>query len=204
MAMMVLDTYVEERLKAERAENGLDRHDEVWEGIYMMAPIANNELLNLQGLLLTAFRNAFGFDGPQQVAPGGNVSGREEDWTHNYRVPDVIVVMPESKARDCGTHWCGGPDLCVEIVSPGDRSRDKFDFYAAIGVRELMLVDRDPWQLELYRLEGNRLALIGQLIPGDGQMLRSDVVPVSFRLLHGRPRPQIEVVHRDGVQRWLV
>src|SRR4051794_13470322 len=160
MAMMVLDSYVEERLKAERAETGLDRYDEVWEGIYIMAPIADTEHLDLQTLLAAAFRNAFGFNSPERVATGGNVSDREEDWTHNYRIPDVIVVLPGSAARDCGSHWCGGPDLCVEIASPGDRSRDKLDFYSAIGVRELLLVDRDPWQLELYRLAGGRLGLV--------------------------------------------
>lgn len=128
MTVMVLDQGIAARLKAERAATGLDQHDEVWEGIYMMAPIANNEHQDLQGRLVSAFRNALGFDGPERVVAGGNVSDREDDWTHNYRVPDVIVVLPGSAARDCWTHWCGGPDLCVEVITPGDRSRDKLDF----------------------------------------------------------------------------
>ena len=204
MALMVLDADLEERLKSERAASGLDQHDEVWEGVYITAPIANNEHLDLQGRLVWVFRTVFGFDGPQYVAPGGNVSDREEDWTHNYRIPDVIVALPGGAARDCGTHWCGGPDLCVEVASPGDRSRDKLAFYASIGVRELLLVDRDPWQLELYRLDAGRLALVGRVPPGDGQSLTSKVVPVSLRLLPGQPRARIEVAHRDGVQRWVV
>ncbi|MGH7214379.1 MAG: hypothetical protein ACREIT_06420 [Tepidisphaeraceae bacterium] len=48
MAMMVLDPLVEKRLKAEREALGLDRHDEVWEGVYMTAPLANNEHQDLQ------------------------------------------------------------------------------------------------------------------------------------------------------------
>jgi Uma2 family endonuclease len=204
MAMMVLDSYVEERLKAERAEKGIDGHDEVWEGIYMMAPIADNEHQDLQGLLVAALHAAFGFNGPQRVAAGGNVSDREDDWTHNYRVPDVVVVLPGSAARDCGSHWCGGPDLCVEIASSGDRSRDKLDFYSRIAVRELLLVDRDPWQLELYRLTGGRLELVGSSDVSTSATLTSTVVPTSFRLVPGQPRPKIEVIHRDGVQHWLV
>jgi Uma2 family endonuclease len=204
MAVIVLDTSVEERLIAERSATGLDRHDEVWEGDYVMTPIANTEHLDLQGRFVFALRAAFGADGPEQVAPGGNVSDREDDWTHNYRIPDVIVVLPGSAARDCGTHWCGGPDLCVEIASPGDRSRDKLNFYAGIKVRELLIVDRDPWKLELYRLTRGRLDLVGQLAPGDAETLKSEVAPVSMRLLNGQPRPRIEVTHRDGVQRWLV
>jgi Uma2 family endonuclease len=90
------------------------------------------------------------------------------------------------------------------ITSPGDRSRDKLTFYAAIGVRELLLVDRDPWHLELYRLDAGRLALVGRLSPGDDQVLASEVVPVSLRLLPGEPRARIEAAHHDGVQRWLI
>lgn len=204
MAIMVLDPSVEERLMAERSATGLDRHDEVWEGVYVMSPIANNEHLDLQGRFVFALRDAFGADGRERVAPGGNVSDREDDWTHNYRIPDVVVVLPGGAARDCGTHWCGGPDLCVEIASPGDRSRDKLDFYAGIKVRELLIVDRDPWQVELYRLGGSRLNLVGKLTPGSAEILASEVAPVSLRLLKGQRRPQIEVAHRDGKQRWLV
>ena len=203
MALMVLDPKIADRLKAEREETGLDRYDERWEGVYMMAPIADTEHLDLQGMLVWALRSAFGSGGPR-VAPGGNVSDREEDWTHNYRIPDVIVVLPGSAARDCGTHWCGGPDFCVEIASPGDRSRDKLDFYSRIGVRELLLVDRDPWSLELYRLTSGSLTLIGSSGLAAPHELKSTVVPVSFRIMAGTPRPQIELTQHDGVQRWVV
>src|SRR5207253_305814 len=82
-------------------------------------------------------------------------------------------------ARDCGTHWCGGPDFCVEIASPGDRSRDKLAFYAGIGVRELLLVDRDPWALELFRLSAGRLEPVGRSDLSKQDALPSPVVPVS-------------------------
>ena len=204
MAMVVLDPSVEERLRAEREASGLDRYDEVWEGVYMMVPLANNEHQNLQSRLTAAIQVAVGWDEPVQVDGGANVSDREDDWTHNYRIPDVVVVFPGGSARDCGTHWCGGPDFCAEIASPGDRSRDKLDFYAAIGVRELLLIDRDPWALELYRLTGGRLERVGKSDVNKPDALISTVVPVSFRLNRGTKRPIIEVTHRDGVQRWLV
>jgi Uma2 family endonuclease len=204
MAMVVLDPSVEERLKAEREASGLDRYDEVWEGVYMMAPLANIEHQGLQSGLAAAMRNSVGWDRAIHVHAGANVSDRQEEWTHNYRIPDVVVVYPGGAARDCGTHWCGGPDFCVEIASPGDRSRDKLDFYARIGVRELLLVDRDPWTLELYRLTNARLELVGRSDLSTQDTLASTVVPTSFRLVPGTPRPNIEVTHRDGVQRWLV
>lgn len=204
MALMVLDPIEADRLKAERQASGADRYDEVWEGVYMMAPLANNEHQDLQLGLAGAIRNSIGWAGTARVHAGANVSDREDDWTHNYRIPDVVVVFPGGAARDCGTHWCGGPDFCAEIASPGDRSRDKLEFYAAIGVRELLLIDRAPWTLELYGLSGGHLKLIGRSDLRVPDAIASAVLPVSFRLTPGTQRPAIEVTHRDGVQRWLV
>lgn len=204
MALMVLDPSLEEKLIAEREVSGADRYDEVWEGVYMMAPLANNEHQDLQFELASAIKNAIGPGTRVRVHTGANVSDREADWKSNYRIPDVVVVFPGSAARDCGTHWCGGPDFCVEITSPGDRSRDKLDFYASIGVRELLLVGRGPWDLELYRLANGRLEVVGRSDVTTVVSIDSNVVPVSFRLIRGESRPRIEVTHHDGVQRWTV
>jgi Uma2 family endonuclease len=69
--------------------------------------------------------------------------------------------LESGQARNCGTHWVGGPDFVVEVVSFEDRTREKIGFYASIGARELLIVDRAPWQLEHYRLVSNSLVLIG-------------------------------------------
>ena len=204
MALVVLEPSIEKRLKAEREASGADRFDEVWEGVYIMAPFPNNEHQDLQFGLAAAIRSALGTTTPARIHAGANVSDREGDWEFNYRIPDVVVVFPGGAARDCGTHWCVGPDFCAEIASPGDRSRDKLAFYAAIGVRELLLIDRKPWGLELYRLTGGHLELVGKSDLAKPEALASTVVPVSFRLTAGAQRPAIEVAHRDGVQRWLV
>lgn len=204
MAPVVLDPSVEEPLIAERQASGVDRYDEVWEGVYMMAPLANNEHQDLQSRLAGAIQNLVGWAGPERVHAGANVSDRDQDWIQNYRIPDVVVTYPGGAARDCGTHWCGGPDFCVEIASPGDRSRDKLDFYARIGVRELLLIDRSPWALELHRLAAGRLELVGRSDLTIPDALVSSVLPASFRLVPGAHRPVIEVAHRDGLQRWLV
>lgn len=204
MALMVLDPTEEARLKAERQACGGDRYDEVWEGVYMMASLANNEHQQLQSGLVAAILVAVGWGASEQVMAGANVSDRKQGWEHNYRCPDVVVVRPGGAAQDCGTHWCGGPDFCVEITSRGDRSRDKLDFYSGVGVRELLLVDRNPWTLELYKLAEGRLERAGRSDPAAADVLASSVLPVSFRLVPGAPRPRIEVAHRDGVQRWLV
>lgn len=204
MELVVTDPNLRERLIAERQASGGDRFDEVWEGTYVMAPIADNEHQSLAGRLTHAFLALLGPDGKAQVLPGANVSDRGEQWEHNYRCPDVAIFLPGTTARDLGTHWLGGPDLAVEIRSPGDRSLRKLSFYASIGVRELMVIDRKPWSIELYRLLDGKLSLSGRISLGENAIVTSEVLPVTFRLILASPRATIEVVHRGTGQRWSV
>src|SRR5262245_24745915 len=89
MATMILDKQLEAQLIAERRASGADRYDEVWENVYMMAPMANNEHQLLIGLWTVVLYDIVSHDQLGQVLPGTNVSDRVEDWTQNYRVPDV-------------------------------------------------------------------------------------------------------------------
>jgi Uma2 family endonuclease len=204
MAMLVCDPFVEERLRAEREAKGLDLWDEVWEGMYVMAPLANDEHQFLQTRLATILDFVVGLAGKGEVRAGVNVSDRIEQWEHNYRCPDVAVFLNGGAARNCGTHWVGGPDFAIEVTSPKDKSRDKLDFYAAVGVHELLLIDRDPWSLVHYALQGGALVEVGRSTPPSSLRLESTVVPLSLRLLAGGARPTIEVIHRDSGQKWLV
>lgn len=202
MELVVTDPDLRKRLIAERQASGGDRFDEVWEGTYVMAPIADNEHQSLAGRLTHAFLAIVGPNSKAQVLPGTNVSDREDQWEHNYRCPDVAVFLPGTTARDLGTHWLGGPDLAVEIRSPGDRSLHKLGFYASVGVRELLVIDRKPWSIELYRLLDGQLSLVGRSAPGDDTTVTSEVLPITFRLIAASPRPKMEVVHRETGQRW--
>ena len=203
MATLITDPGLEEQIRAQRAAWGGDRYDEVWEGTYLMNPLPNPEHANLQARLTWAFQSALD-SSPAMVYPGLNVSDRSDDWTKNYRCPDVAVVLPGGIARECDAYYLGGPDFVVEIVSPYDRSREKISFYSQVGVRELLLVDRDPWGLELYRLHDGQLALVGQSCLEQADVLQSSVLPLTFRLIPGDTRPRIEVCHNDGVQQWAV
>lgn len=204
MATLIREPSVERRVLAERKASGLDRWDEVWEGTYVMAPLPNDEHQDIQTKLVTILQIAFGWAGLGDVRAGVNVSDREKDWTHNYRCPDVVAFLKETRAQNRNTFWLGGPDFAVEIVSANDASRDKLEFYASVGTRELLIIDRAPWQLELYRLRDGRLGEVGRSTASDPKAVRSEVVPLSFRLVAGAARPGIEVAHHDGVQRWSV
>jgi Uma2 family endonuclease len=204
MPTLVLDPYVEERIRAEREASGADRYDEVWEGVYMMAPLADDEHQDLQTQLGGVLLIRVGWTGLGQVRTGVNVSDREKGWKENYRIPDVAVFLPDTTARNCDTFWLGGPDFAIEIVSRGDRGREKLAFYAKVGVRELLLVDRDPWGLEFYQRVGNRMELQTRSTLASPAVITSGILPLTFRLVPGDSRPRIEVADKDGKQNWTL
>ena len=198
MVMLVVEPKLEEALKAERRASGGDRWDEVWDGVYFMSPLPNVEHQLLVVMLTSALQEVLNDGTPGIAFPGIHVSDREVDWVNNYRCPDVAVFLQGMSARDLDTHLCGGPDFAVEIVSRDDRSREKLAFYAQVGVRELLIVDRDPWALEFYRLESGELRLSGTSTVDSAVQLQSTVLPLNFRLVRGEKRPQLEISQRDS------
>jgi Uma2 family endonuclease len=202
MDLLITDPGLSKKMIRERSRRGIDQRDEVWEGVYVMAPPPNDEHQGLLTRLSSVFSFLIEWPGLGLVRAGVALSDREEGWTKNFRVPDVSVFLNDTSATNKGTHWLGGPDFAVEVISPNDRSRKKFKFYSRIGVKEFLLVDRDPWALELYRLVDGVLMLVGKSTLDNSVILTSRVVPLSFQLEQGDPRPTIAMVHSDGVQRW--
>ena len=98
-ATLITGPGLEEQIRAQREAWGGDRYDEVWEGTYLMNPLPNPEHANLQARLTWAFQSALN-SSPAMVYPGLNVSDRSDDWTKNYRCPDVAVVLPGGIARN--------------------------------------------------------------------------------------------------------
>jgi Uma2 family endonuclease len=181
-----------------------DRKDEVWNGVYVMAPVSDNEHQLVMSRLLRAIDLSLGEGEDATVYPGVNVSDQPERWKTNYRCPDVAVYYRDNPAQDCGSHYLGGPDFAVEIVTPEDRSRKKFPFYASVGVRELLLVDRYPWSLELRRLRGDRLEIVGTSKVDQPDTLASTVLPLTFRLIAGDTRPRLEAKRPEDGRIWLI
>jgi len=203
VATLIAEPDLEHQLQAERRKLGLDAHDEVWEGVYFMPPIANNEHQSVQARFVAILTAVVVWPGLGDVQGGANISDRN-DWKSNFRVPDVLVFLNGTKAQNRGTHWFGGPDFAIEILSPGDKARDKLPFYASVGVRELLLVDRDPWRVELYRLIDGQLIEVGRSELGQQDALESQIVPLSFCIVPGAERPMIQVKLISGAQAWLI
>lgn len=204
MAMMINDASLERELIASREATGADRYDEVWEGMYMMATMPNTEHQKIVSRFASIFEELVGWPGIAAVMPGVNLSDRQDDWNQNYRVPDVAVALNDSDVIDCGTHWFGGPDLLVEVVSEGDQTREKIPWYAQLRVKELLIFDRNPWSIELFRWQQNELIKVGQADVDYDRMLTCVSIPINLRLRPGEKRPQIEVVARETDKTWMV
>jgi Uma2 family endonuclease len=189
MTVLVADRALASRLRAEREVTEASIHDEVWDGVHVVPPSPNNEHQRLATRLCAVLVNVIELPGGGIVCNSVNVSDREESRVQNYRVPDASAFLPGNPAKDRDTHWCGGPDFTVEILSTGDLAREKLPFYAGIGVRELLIIDRDPWALELYRLDAGRLAPVGRSSLGLPDVLASAVLPLAFRLAPARSVP---------------
>jgi Uma2 family endonuclease len=96
---------------------------------------------------------------------------------NDYRIPGLTFisrghenVLAEDGARN-------GPDLVIEIRSPGDESFEKLPFYAALGVREVVIILRDEKTSELFRLAGDRYVAVSADVRG---MPSSGVLGVRF------------------------
>lgn len=206
MTAMILDEDLVRDLRRRRKENGADRWDEVWDGVYVMAAMPNDQHQGIVGRLTTFLTLAVELAGRGLVRPGVNVSNDRLHWKHNYRCPDIVVYLNENRAENRDTHWFGGPDLAIEIVSPGEDPHAKLEFYAKVGTRELLIVNRDPWMLELFRLAEGTLQPAGssRLAEGAtaGDAFQTTSVPFTWRLVTGNDRPEIEVVNAESGQTW--
>jgi Uma2 family endonuclease len=189
----------------ERRKLGLDRFDEVWEGQYRMSPQPNNKHYRLADALFRVISEVY--EGTAAIVQtGGNVSDRREGWTKNFRGPDLLVVLPGSKAIDCGDYFFGGPDFVVEVISPGERPLDKLPFYAKVGTREVLHLDRETKALSLFRLSDGQMQLVGESNTKKSLTVTSTVLPLDFQVFQGSTsEATVLVIQQKDAQRvWRI
>ena len=130
---------------------GLDTFDEMWNGEYHMAPGPSARHGRVDHDLVVALASRARRAG--LVGTGPFNLGEADD----YRVPDA------------GLH-CGRPSavylataaIVVEVVSPGDETFDKFDFYARHEVAEVIVADPQRRVVRIWRLSDGRYAETGR------------------------------------------
>ena len=138
-----------------RKRTGADQWDEMWEGVLHMPPMPNREHQDLEWAMETYLRLRWARPRGAKVyhqinlaSPGG--------WTNNYRIPDLVLLSPERFSIDHNEYFEGAPDVVVEIRSRGDESYEKLPFYAALGVPEVWIIDRDSKTPEIYVLHADQ------------------------------------------------
>jgi len=128
-----------------RHRSGLDRLDEIWEGVLHMVPAPSFGHASLTQQLAVIL------DGPARAAGLIPTMGEFNlgDSEHDFRVPDGGLHRP-------GAHgtWLPTAALVVEIVSPGDESWEKLPFYAAHKVDEVLIVNPDKRSVDWLALTG--------------------------------------------------
>ncbi len=144
MRTLVLDppTAGLEPLLARRRRAGLDRLDEIWEGVYHMVPAPSGEHAEISQQLAELLGPAARAAGLAPAMGEFNLGDSEED----FRVPDGGV----HRTRPRGI-WHPTAALVVEIISPGDETWQKLPFYAAHRVDEVLIVD--PAERAIHWLE---------------------------------------------------
>jgi Uma2 family endonuclease len=80
-------------------------------------------------------------------------------WTsrNTYLEPDLFYLSAETESKT-DPKYRTTADLVVEVISPGSAIYDrntKADTYAALGVKELWLIDESGQSLEVRVLEGD-------------------------------------------------
>ncbi len=137
---------VDERMLAERRRLGLDRQDEMWEGVLHLVPPPFTGHGRMQAALIFQFASVVDQVG-LVVGVETGVYAADDD----YRVPDV-VVYPPSAASERGIE--GAPLLVVEIRSPGDESDAKVPWYLGRGAGSVVVVDRDTFSVDVFTADG--------------------------------------------------
>ncbi len=168
---------------AERRRLGLDGRDEMWNRVLHMVPPAGGPHQRLGSELL------------QVLAPLGKRRGLAASYetglfraADDYRVPDQLYCRPEHQS-DRGAE---GAELVIEIRSEGDETYEKIGFYAALGVREMLIVHPEGRWVELLRAVGDRLLPVSADTEG---RVRSAVMGAQFATVAGRLR----ITWEDGV-----
>jgi Uma2 family endonuclease len=171
----------------ERRRRGIDRQDEVWDGVLHVPPAPSMHHQRIEGTLAFVLRPLAVANGLECFTQLSILDPREHH--RNYRTPDVALVDPRHLIQR-GTE--GPVELAIEVLSPDDESRDKFPFYAARGVKELWLVDPDTRAFEVYTLRG---AAYFAILADDTGVVRAPALGLVLSLVDG---PKLRLQWTDG------
>ena len=115
-----------------RRQAGVDRLDEVWQGVRHMIPGPSFEHARISQQLAVLLDGLARAGGLLAAISEFNLGESE----HDFRVPDGGLHRPGAAGV-----WLSTAALVVEILSPDDETWQKLPFYAAHQVDEVLIVD---------------------------------------------------------------
>lgn len=127
-----------------RRELGQDGFDEIWEGVYHVAPMAHPWHGYLDNVLA------------ELLGPLARRAGLVGTGPFNLGVPDDFRVPDRGYHRSLpSTTYVPTAVIVVEVVSPDDETWAKFGFYAARGVEEICTADPRAAELRWFTRDGD-------------------------------------------------
>jgi Uma2 family endonuclease len=123
---------------------GQDGYDEVWQGVYHVAPMAHawhGYLDNLLAERLGPLARAAGLVGTSAFNLGDPDDYRVPDRGYHLALPSEVRIPTAA--------------LVVEVISPDDETWTKFDFYARHHVDEICTADPIVRELRWFILAGD-------------------------------------------------
>lgn len=144
MAVVISGEHAQvQELIQQRQDLGQDGHDEVWEGVYHVAPHAHAHHGIIQAELLSILYPLVKQRGLRPSSEfnlgDGKTSYRVPDFGVHESVPDLLYVPTAV--------------MVGEILSPDDETYEKFEYYAGHGVTEIVVVDPAKRAILAYRLQ---------------------------------------------------
>jgi Uma2 family endonuclease len=163
-----------EEMIAQRRRLGLDKPDEMWEGVLHMNLPGTWEHQRIQGDLFELLRPLGRAQSLQVMVETGVFDPADTEWK-DFRTPDILVCSEDAHS-DRGVE--GPALLAIEVRSPRDESFDKIPFYGRVGVAELLIIDRDDKSVRRWINSGQALS---EVEPGEDGWHRLAALPVDIR-----------------------
>ncbi len=79
---------------------------------------------------------------------------KKDDEVKTVVQPDICVICDETKLDNRGC--CGAPDLCIEILSPGNSRKEirlKHELYEEAGVKEYWIIYPESQSVAIFLLQ---------------------------------------------------
>jgi Uma2 family endonuclease len=142
-------------LVAWRQRTGADKFDEMWEGVWHVAPAPSLFHQDFQWSLEAWLRAFWARPAGNRVFHDANLAP-PGGWPKDFRVPDLVLLGPECLHIMRGVYLEGTPTAVIEIRSPNDETMEKLPFYARLGVPEVWVIDADVGLADMYVLRAGR------------------------------------------------